>query len=383
MAKKINYASMFTLRKDGRYMGYYRDRDGNRKSVYDRDPEKLYQKIKDLETPPPLTFREIAEAWKDYLWPKIRRGTQVCYNPAYERAIELFGDRAATDIEAYEISNHLELLREKDYSIKTIQTQRIVYRSIYRHAIVDPEIGKEIRINPTLNVSLPKGLKKSVKRKAPEDDIVEKVRNGANAYFGLFPLFVMSTGLRRGEALAIQWGDVNLKAKEITCSKQVDYEGGTPMISNTKTAAGIRIVPILPDLLFALRAAMPADAKSTDYVFYGTDPSKFMQESTYRRRWMHYCKDMGFVTDAPEEYTAKNGKKYIRHHYKATLTAHVFRHGYATQLFEAGVDEYTAQRLLGHANIETTRAVYTHLREKQKNASIKKLEQHVAEQMAK
>ena len=41
MAKKMNYASMFTLRKDGRYMATYTDATG-RHSVYDKDPEKLY-----------------------------------------------------------------------------------------------------------------------------------------------------------------------------------------------------------------------------------------------------------------------------------------------------------------------------------------------------
>lgn len=383
MAKKINYADMFTLRKDGRYMGHYRDRSGKRCSVYDRDPERLYHKIKDLEIPPPITFAEIAESWKEYLWPKIRRGTQTCYNPAYQRAIDLFGDRPASEIEAYEISNHLERMKEMDYSVKTIQTQRIIYRSIFQHAIIDPEIGKEIRVNPAINVPLPRGMKPPVKREAPEDAIIDKVRHGTEAYFGLFPLFVMSTGFRRGEALAVQWGNIDFKNKEISCKKQIDYEGATPMISDTKTSAGVRTVPILPDLLFALRAAKPEDAKDTDYVFYGTDPSKFMPEATYRRRWMHYCKDMGFVTDDPEERITKQGKKYIKHHYKTTLTAHVMRHGYATMLFEADVDEHTAQHLLGHADIETTRSVYTHLREKKKNESIKKLEAHVASQMAK
>lgn len=53
--------------------------------------------------------------------------------------------------------------------------------------------------------------------------------------------------------------------------------------------------------------------------------------------------------------------------------AHVLRHGYATALFEAGVDVYTAQRLLGHANVEVTMGIYTHLRREQEEKSVEKL----------
>ena len=49
MARKIDYAAMFTHRKDGRYQGYYRDHDGIRHTVCDPDPEKLFNKLRDKE----------------------------------------------------------------------------------------------------------------------------------------------------------------------------------------------------------------------------------------------------------------------------------------------------------------------------------------------
>ena len=67
--------------------------------------------------------------------------------------------------------------------------------------------------------------------------------------------------------------------------------------------------------------------------------------------------------------------------WKPTLTAHVLRHGYATLLFEADVDEYTAQRLLGHADITTTRSIYTHLRQRKQQASLDKLRAYVADNL--
>ena len=46
-------------------------------------------------------------------------------------------------------------------------------------------------------------------------------------------------------------------------------------------------------------------------------------------------------------------------------------------LYDAGVDAFTAQKLLGHAHIETTLAVYTHLSQRKKDESIQKLTAYV------
>ena len=66
MAKRINYAALYTLRKDGRYMGTYSDETG-RHYVYDRDPETLYRKIQDLTVPKEETtptFGQVADEWE-------------------------------------------------------------------------------------------------------------------------------------------------------------------------------------------------------------------------------------------------------------------------------------------------------------------------------
>lgn len=375
--KKYKYASLYTLRADGRYMGYWHDQHGVRHAIYDKDPDNLHDRIEAKESPAEPTFAEIAEAWHDKEWDSIRGGTKSCYEAPYKRALAELGDRIANEVTPYEIELHLKRLAAQKYSAKTVKTQRTVYKLIYENAIVDPELFRHITSNPAALVPLPKHLPAPKKREAPEDDVVQKIRSCASsAYFGLFALFLMSTGFRRGEALGVQWKDVDTKAGTISCRQSVSHRTGTASVGDTKTDAGIRTVPILPDL--AKYLIRPENAADEDYVFpAGEDPAKPMPLSTYNRRWLHYCKEMGFVTDEPEQRISKQGHHYIKHNFKPTLTAHYMRHGYATLLFEAKVDELTAQRLLGHANIETTRAVYTHLRDRQKQSSIDRLISHV------
>ena len=380
---KINYAKLYTLRKDGRYQGYWKDADGKRHVVCDRDPEKLYHKIQEKEAPAAaLSFEDMLTAWQDKHWRTIAEGTKVSYYPAVKRALERFKGRDAVDIQPTEIFAHLESLRDRDYSAKLIKTQRLIYNLSYQNAIIDPVMGKEIKYNPAASVPLPKNMKRPVEREAPEDDVIKAVRKAADtAYFGVYPLFLMSTGFRRGEALAVRWRDIDFTNDTISSKTQISFSSYAHE-KIPKTKAGIRTVPLLPDIKVALLNYKPKDAKPEHFVFPATDPNKFMVESTYKRHWNHYCREMGFVTDEPEQRVSKQGKKYIVHHYKNDLTAHVMRHGYATLLFEAGVDVYTAKKLLGHADIETTIGIYTHLRAKKEAKSMKKLKNYAKKIMA-
>lgn len=66
MAKKIDYASMFCLRSDGRYQGKWRDAAGALHTTCARDPKVLYERIlaKEQDAGRPITFGEIAERWR-------------------------------------------------------------------------------------------------------------------------------------------------------------------------------------------------------------------------------------------------------------------------------------------------------------------------------
>lgn len=382
MAKRINYAALYTLRADGRYMGWYRDAEGKRHAVYDRDPEQLHAKLLAKEAAPAaLRFRDLAEAWEERSWDGYKDGTRSSYASALRRALDEFGDCPASELGTPEIFAHLERLRLQGYAARTIKAQRTVYKLIYKMAVSDKVFGRSIKQNPAAGCPLPSGLPRPVKRDAPDDEAVARIRAAAaSAYNGLLPLFLMATGFRRGEALGIQWGDVDFKRMEISCTKSVSQRSGTGRISDTKTVNGVRTVPILPDLAQVLQR--PKGAQNTDFVFCGEDPAKPLSQSTYERRWLHYCKEVGFVEDRPETRISSQGKTYTVHHYKTTLTAHMLRHGYATLLFEADVDEYTAQKLLGHADITTTRAIYTHLRQRKNQESLDKLRAYVENDLA-
>lgn len=58
------------------------------------------------------------------------------------------------------------------------------------------------------------------------------------------------------------------------------------------------------------------------------------------------------------------------------FTAHQLRHTYATMLYDAGVDVKSAQKFLGHSDIQVTLKIYTHLSDSKEQAAVDALNQH-------
>ena len=95
----MNYAKLFTRRKDGYYVATYK-LDGKRKYLYDRDPEALYKRLEAAKTRPPLSFGKIVEAWREEHSENVGYKTAESYVAPCRRIIDVFGDDIPGEITA-------------------------------------------------------------------------------------------------------------------------------------------------------------------------------------------------------------------------------------------------------------------------------------------
>ena len=344
MAKKPDYAALFTLRADGRYMGYWKDRAGKRHAIYDRDPERLFFKLqeKENETPPILSFKEAAEAWQARHWERVGSNTADAYKAPLRRLITYYDGVAAADVTAQSIQALLAELGRQGFSRRTVQMHRDALNMIFNNAILEGRLN----VNPCVAVTIPRNLP-TKRRELPEDAAIEAVKEHGNLPFGLFGLVCLYAGLRRGEALALCYEDIDREKKLIHVTKAIEFIGNTPHIKSPKTEAGRRDVILLD----ALEEQLP---KGKGLIFCRED-GKPLTKTQFRKRWLAYCKGLGH-----------------------DLTAHQLRHGFATILYEAGIQDKDAQELLGHSSIAVTRDVYTHIRQRQRDETAKRLNEYLS-----
>ena len=350
--KKTDYAKLFTLRKDGRYQGNYKDPSGKWHTLTDRDPEELFYKIEEAKKPKPVTFRQAAEAWEHEYRESCNPRTWLNYRPHYEDIVWRHGDRPVADIAGMDVIQDLQRAKAQGYSRTVVNSRRTIYNNILNYAVSQGWVPW----NVAQGIKLPKGLPAS-KRSAPTDEQIRAVIAGKDLPFGMFAFLLLCTGLRKGEALALTKADISDDVIRVTKSLTF-LDGDKPKVKSPKSEAGNREIPLLSLLRGPLGAYMErldGDILFPSRSYNGSPGGGWMSQSNYDTAWAAYCSAAGL----------------------GDLTAHQLRHGTATLLFEAGVDVYTARKILGHAKVTTTMEIYTELREKQEKQSISKLDEYM------
>lgn len=142
---------------------------------------------------------------------------------------------------------------------------------------------------------------------------------------------MLLTGLRPGEALGLQWGDVDLEQGTLTVRRSLTWAGSEWHIGAPKTKAGARTVSF-PLLTLRLLEGLPREGI---YLFWRERPPTTKQVSQAMRE---LCEVAG-VPRRPARY---------------------LRHAHASLLAAQGLDVKTLQRQLGHAHAAITLGVYAY-----------------------
>ncbi len=179
-----------------------------------------------------------------------------------------------------------------------------------------------------------------------EGEALLKATKGKPIYW---PIFLgLRFGLRSGEAMGLSWEAVDLDAKLIRIYQQAQYIKGTPRyITDPKSAAGIRDIPIPSALLKELSAAKRnAEKLGIEWVCVGAKGEPFHPKHITRQ-----IKDA--VTAAGFDGT--DGKE--------VPTSHDFRSSWLTWLANyanngAGMKPHELSVLAGHSDWETTMSFY-------------------------
>lgn len=319
-------------------------------------------------------FGEYAVEWfKIRKAPRISIKTQQCYRSILNKHIlPAFGDRNLRAIKPIELQCFVNTYAgSSDTQVSMIiATLQGIYRSALQDTIV--------QVDPTLSLVRPPIAKRAEKRTltAAERERVEALFDTHE--YGLYAAVMYYTGMRPGEVRGMKWADIDWQSDLIHVQRDVD-DAAHSTAGALKTAAADRYIPIVPALrgLLVKHRGLPGA-----YIFPGVG-SKPMGASTAKRVWLTLMRDCGLVEPLPAESRTYYTSGDIRGQYRALITPHAMRHNFITMCWERGVDIFITMKLVGHADYQTTRNIYTHLSKahlsdaKQQIASI--FENHVAQ----
>ena len=318
--------------------------NGKRVRFRGRSEKEILQKIAAYQQKEEkgLTFADVAEQWYQRKAEDIQPTTlKRSYQPLYDRITAHFGGRYIREIKPMDVQQFLATIIS--YSQKSVNNHLSIVKQIFDHAVI---IGA-IESNPATAVKVPKGLKKNKRDMITASQMQAIEANISYPVFGLLAFFLLYTGCRRGEALALKWADIDFPNKLIHITKSAYYNSNEAKFKAPKTDAGTRQIILLDKLATQLQQC----ENRTGFVFSVTSGQQALKESQATKGWNRYVKAIGI-----------DG-----------VTPHMLRHTYASLLYEAGVDVKSAQDLLGHADISTTQNIYTHITKTKKEKTADKL----------
>ena len=170
----------------------------------------------------------------------------------------------------------------------------------------------------------------------------------------LHPLWYLlaSTGMRRGEALALRWADVDLVAGTVNVRRALDpSQAGKGTVKGTKTGRG-RMVDIderTVEVLKSHRAArgsLALEMARADALVFGNHAGEPRNVRSVSNCWRHRVR----------KAQGKLGADTV-----PSLRLHGLRHTHASLLLAAGVPVKVVSERLGHASVSVTMDVYAHV----------------------
>lgn len=290
-------------------------------------------------------FGEFLARWlDDTAAARVADTTLESYRQIATHAVRVLGARPLETISTRDLDAlYTTLWRDSGLSPRTIR---------YVHSVVKSSLNDAVRwrlipSNPAADARPPKLQRKPLEILTWQESRQWVKAANEDRLKGLWR-FIAQTGCRRGEALGIQWQDIDWEKKTVLIQRAIVEQRGRTFIHDTKTGFSRRTVNIPPGLLEVLREHRHQQR---------------LTRISQGDQWIDH--DWAFTTKTGSYLRPRDAlRRFKRVVDKAGLSPgvriHDLRHALATTWLAEGIPAKVVAERLGHASVSTTLSLYGH-----------------------
>jgi integrase len=297
-----------------------------------------------LTRPESVLFADYAKTWLMRIKQTRKLSTHEDYSNMLTRDIlPILGGLALHEVTREKVKAVGYACLRKGQSPKTVQNVIRCLSSLLSHAVEDGIIQVNVALKP--GKFLPKvGKRRNINPFSREEvaAFLDAIKRYAPPFYPFF-LCAVRTGMRLGELLALQWGDIEFNGRFIVVQR--NYTRGeivdTPKNGETRRVDMSReLTQTLKDLLTdrQLEASMN-ETEVSPWVF-SSETGSLLDPDNVRHRAFY-------------KVLSKAGLRRIRFH--------DLRHTYASLLLQQGESPVYVKEQMGHSSISVTVDLYGHL----------------------
>ena len=172
----------------------------------------------------------------------------------------------------------------------------------------------------------------------------------ADDRLGVLWALLLSTGLRRGEALGLRWEDLDLRIGRLCVVQTIVVVGGKAQVSEPKTSTGRRSVFLYPEMTAALRRHHARQKEE-----------RLLVGPSWQDTGLVFTTAVGTLLHPRN--VARDFHAAVRRSGLRPIRLHDLRHTAATLALSSGAHPKQVQEMPGHARVAITLDVYSHVTE--------------------
>lgn len=329
-------------------VGYDQQGKQKRKLIYARTREELIQKKKDFEAsqvggfvePAKITVGQFIESWLNDAYKSSVRLSTYIRNEGIIRnhVVPAIGRLPLSKLAPLNLQSLYAKKLSEGQSPRSVRNMHFVLHKAFGQAAQWGYIPR----NVADMVSLPKPQKQEMKVLTPEQANKLLSEGKRDWYYPLYAL-ALTTGLRQGELLGLQWDDINMENGTVTVRRTLKELNGQ-LISGEPKSKNARRTISLPDRAIRIlrehrKAQLERGLIGSKCVFTNHNGGPIRPQNLVRRSFYPLLKSL----DLP------------------LVRFHDLRHTHATMLLQENVNPKLVQERLGHSNISLTLDTYSHV----------------------